>query len=324
MKKTFVDYIQFYKEQLTQYAFVKQPETLYAPIDYIMNLGGKRIRPCMALLFGEAYGIDKNAVLPLAHSIEIFHNFTLVHDDIMDEAPLRRGKETLHTKWNLNTAILSGDSMMIMAYQELLKLEVNNLKEILNYFNATALKVCEGQQDDMDFEKLEIVSLDAYLEMIKNKTAVLLAASMKLGAMVAKAEESELESIETYGTKIGLAFQLRDDFLDVYGDQEVGKQKAGDILSNKKTALYLYALEQSNEEDRNTLLELYRTHDMNDHKKVETVINIFNKYGIPEYVDGLTSKLLQDSNDLVRKLDIDEHYKEILIALNQSIISRNS
>lgn len=316
-------FLQHFEDQLNEMKFVKEPKNLYLPIDYIMKLGGKRIRPCMALLFTEAYGRDMKDAFPLANSIEIFHNFTLVHDDIMDEAPLRRGKTTVHEKWDTNTAILSGDSMMIVAYQQLLLLETPRFKSLLDYFNKSALLVCEGQQKDMDFEQEEVVALDEYLEMIKNKTAILLAASMKLGAMLAGASEDQMDLVEEYGIKIGLAFQLRDDYLDVFGDDAVGKQTAGDILTNKKTALYLYALENTSEEDRKTLLHYYSSKDFDASEKISTVLDVFERCGVRAYINSLTDDLVVKSNELVNQMDIDTEYKNTLKELNDKIVNRN-
>lgn len=316
-------FLQAFDNQLSNIAFVKEPKNLYLPIDYIMKLGGKRIRPCMALLFTEAYGRDIKDAFPLANSIEIFHNFTLVHDDIMDEAPLRRGKTTVHEKWDVNTAILSGDSMMIVAYQQLLQLDTPRFKALLDYFNKSALLVCEGQQKDMDFEQESVVSLDEYLEMIKNKTAVLLAASMKLGAMLAGASETQMDLVEEYGLKIGLAFQLRDDYLDVFGDEAVGKQAAGDIITNKKTALYLYALEQASEEDRALLLHYYSGKDFDTSEKVEKVLAVFERCGVKAYINSMTDDLVVKSDKLVSEMEIEDAYKKILIDLNDKIVNRN-
>lgn len=316
-------FLQQFESQLSDMNFVKEPRNLYLPIDYIMKLGGKRIRPCMALLFTEAYGRAIEDAYPLANSIEIFHNFTLVHDDIMDEAPLRRGKVTVHEKWDTNTAILSGDSMMIVAYQQLLQLDTPRFKALLDYFNKSALLVCEGQQKDMDFEQEEVVRLDEYLDMIKNKTAILLAASMKLGAMFANADDEQMNLVEEYGIKIGLAFQLRDDYLDVFGDEAVGKQAAGDILTNKKTALYLYALEQASAEDRNTLLHYYSGKDFGAEEKIEAVLAIFERCGVKAYINSMTDDLVLESNQLVERMQIDAAYKTTLIELNDKIVNRN-
>lgn len=316
-------FLEEFESQLHELNFVKEPKNLYLPIDYIMKLGGKRIRPCMALLFTEAYGRPMKDAFPLANSIETFHNFTLVHDDIMDEAPLRRGKTTVHEKWDVNTAILSGDSMMIVAYQQLLQLETPRFKSLLNYFNKSALLVCEGQQKDMDFEQEEIVSLDEYLDMIKNKTAILLAASMKLGAMLAGATNHQMDLIENYGIKIGLAFQLRDDYLDVFGDEAVGKQSAGDIITNKKTALYLYALEQSSEADKQMLLHYYSGKDFDSIEKIQKVLEVFERCGVKAYINKLTDDLVIESNALVSQMEIEDNYKNILVELNDKIVNRN-
>jgi geranylgeranyl diphosphate synthase type II len=322
MSRSIVSYLEQFNKYLETQKFTKNPVNLYEPIDYILQLGGKRIRPCMALLFAEAFGKTIEETLPLAHSIEIFHNFTLVHDDIMDNAPLRRGKTTIHEKWDVNTAILSGDSMMIIAYNELLKLDTTDFKGLLSYFNSSALKVCEGQQKDMDFEQEQVVSLNEYLNMIENKTAVLLAASMKLGAMFAGVEKKVQDDIELYGTKIGIAFQLRDDYLDTFGDDEVGKKIGGDILANKKTALYLYALEKSSETDCKRLLDLYAETN-GSQEKIDEVISIFKKYKADEFINSMAEQLVDESDVLVKSLQIDSEYQEILLDLNKSIISRS-
>ena len=214
------------------------PKRLYSPVDYVIKIGGKRIRPVLLLA---SYLLFKNkigSVINAAIAIELFHNFTLLHDDIMDNAPIRRGKQTVHEKWNKNTAILSGDAMLILTYQYLVKIKSKNFKLILNEFNTTALKVCEGQQKDMDFENDHNVSILQYIEMIKNKTAVLLAGSLKIGALLANQSDEVSKKLYNFGLKIGIAFQLQDDLLDTYGDSSsFGKKIGGDILSNKKTFL---------------------------------------------------------------------------------------
>ncbi|MGB0883992.1 MAG: polyprenyl synthetase family protein [Flavobacteriales bacterium] len=324
MEKTLDYYLSTFETYLKANQFTKEPKHLYEPIDYIMALGGKRIRPVMALVFAEAYGSQSQSALPLAFAIEIFHNFTLVHDDIMDEAPLRRGSQTVHHKWDVNTAILSGDSMLILAYQELLKLETQDLKPLMTLFSNTAQWVCEGQQLDMDYETKTEVALSDYLEMIRLKTAVLLSSSMQLGAMFSGADAKELSLIESYGTSIGLAFQLRDDYLDVFGNEEIGKQQAGDILSNKKTALYLLALEQANADDKAKLLKLYANEAERGVEKVALVTEMFNKYDIKTQIQAKLETLFSEANSKVELMSINEAFKSLLLALNSKIIHRSS
>ena len=224
------------KSALKEASFVPKPAELYDPISYILSLGGKRLRPALVLMATDMYGADINAAIPQAVGIELFHNFTLMHDDIMDAAPLRRGQTTVHEKWNTNIGILSGDALFVKAYQSIVKADPKHLVALMDLFNQTALEVCEGQQYDMNFETQERVSMSEYLQMITFKTAVLLACALKSGALVADASAKDQQHLYDFGIHIGLAFQLMDDILDVYGSQaDFGKQIAGDILCNKKT-----------------------------------------------------------------------------------------
>ena len=223
----------------------KEPRQLYDPIKYILSLGGKRIRPALTLMVCDFFGTDYKKAMSAALAVELFHNFSLIHDDIMDNAPLRRGKRTVHEKWDVNTAILSGDAMLILAYQFFEKYEPQMFQELAKLFSETALQVCEGQQHDMDFETRDDVTVVEYIKMIDHKTAVLLGAAMKMGAIVAEASESDKDKIYQFGRNLGIAFQLQDDYLDVFGNPETfGKQVGGDIISNKKTFLYLMATGQ--------------------------------------------------------------------------------
>lgn len=233
----------------------EQPEgNLYAPIRYLMSIGGKRLRPSMVLAAADAFGGTVEKALPAALAVEVFHNFTLMHDDIMDNAPLRRGQQTVHEKWDANTAILSGDAMFVQAYQQLSKMDAALIPPMLELFNKTAIEVCEGQQYDMDFEQRSDVTIAEYLEMIRLKTSVLLAAAMQMGAMSAGANEEDQRRVYDMGIHIGLAFQLQDDYLDAFGDPEkFGKQVGGDILADKKTFLYIRCLEKANSEQRKAL-----------------------------------------------------------------------
>src|SRR6187402_3474343 len=251
-------YQEFFITYLENQKINKEPKNLYHPIDYILGLGGKRMRPVLTLMTSEVFDTDYKMALSAAMAVEVFHNFSLVHDDIMDDAPLRRGNETVHEKWNINTGILSGDAMLILAYQYFEKYEPAVFRDLAKLFSKTALEVCEGQQWDVDFENREDVTIPEYLKMIEYKTAVLVAAAMKMGAIIAKTSEKEADLIYDFGLNLGLAFQLQDDYLDAFGDPETfGKQVGGDIIENKKTYLYLKALEFSSPEKALELKKLF-------------------------------------------------------------------
>ncbi|MFC5624510.1 polyprenyl synthetase family protein [Algoriphagus winogradskyi] len=259
----------------------KSPEELYDPITYILSLDGKRIRPLLSLL---AYGIYKPnpaEILSQAAAVEVFHNFTLMHDDIMDDAPLRRGKDSVHVKWNKNVAILSGDVMLVKAYDLLLPTEADKLGEVIRLFNKTAAEVCEGQQFDMNFESLGSVHEDEYLDMIRLKTAVLLGFALQLGALLAGAEKEDAQKLYDFGMNIGVGFQLKDDLLDVFADQEkFGKQVGGDIISNKKTFLLIKALELAKGQDAEDLNFWLSQRDFDKDQKVKAVRAIYENLGI--------------------------------------------
>ncbi len=258
----------------------KQPDSLYDPIRYIMSLGGKRLRPVLTLISCDFFDHDYKEAMNAAIAIEVFHNFSLIHDDIMDEAPLRRGNQTVHTKWNLNTGILSGDAMLILAYQYFEHYPPEVFRKLAMLFSKTALEVCEGQQLDIDFETRNDVGLPEYIKMIDYKTAVLLGAAMKMGAVVANASEECSQRIYNFGRYLGIAFQLQDDYLDAFGDPETfGKQVGGDIISNKKTFLYLTALKLSNGRQREILEELYSQSPNDAQEKITTVKEIFRSSG---------------------------------------------
>ncbi|WP_425637730.1 polyprenyl synthetase family protein [Algoriphagus yeomjeoni] len=259
----------------------KTPRELYDPITYILSLDGKRIRPLLSLL---AYGIYKSnpeEILSQAAAVEVFHNFTLMHDDIMDDAPLRRGKDAVHVKWNKNVAILSGDVMLVKAYDLLLPTEAEKLGEVIRLFNKTAAEVCEGQQFDMNFETLESVHEDEYLNMIRLKTAVLVGFALQLGALLAGAEKEDTQKLYDFGVNIGIGFQLKDDLLDVYADQaKFGKQVGGDIISNKKTFLLIKALELAEGKDAEALNYWLFQPEFDKEEKVQAVRMIYEKLGI--------------------------------------------
>ncbi len=257
------------------------PKELYDPIRYMLLLEGKRLRPLLLLLSGKAFKSDLKTLLHAALAVEIFHSFTLMHDDITDNAPLRRNKPTIHVKWNTNIALLSGDAMMIKAYEELVKISANCLQPVLTTFNETAIKVCEGQQLDMNFETQKNVSIEDYLYMIRLKTAALFAASLEMGAVIAGASDKDVVRMRTFGENIGMLFQLQDDILDVFGKQEkVGKQTGGDIIQNKKTYLLLKALELSKGNTLKELKSLLNSRTVSPEKKVQKVKAIYEEVGV--------------------------------------------
>lgn len=277
------NFIQIVEEAIEKNAYKKQPQSLYAPINYTLALGGKRIRPALLLLANDLFNGKPEKAINAALAIEVFHNFTLVHDDIMDNAPIRRGKPTVFKKWDVNTAILSGDVMLVEAYQLLAACEASVLPELLKLFNKTAVEVCEGQQYDMLFEKAADVTIDNYLKMIELKTAVLLGASLKMGAIIAGASKSDAKHFYEFGKNIGVAFQLMDDILDVYGNPEkFGKQVGGDILANKKTYLLLKTMELANGALRKELEFCLNSKTLSPENKITRVKSIYNQLKIKE------------------------------------------
>jgi geranylgeranyl diphosphate synthase type II len=263
--------------EVEQLAFPAYPAELYEPIKYILSLGGKRMRPALLLMACDFFGGDINKAISPALAIEVFHNFTLMHDDIMDNAPLRRGKVTVHERWNNNVGILSGDVMLIEGYKLMMNVDGHLLRPILNIFNDTAVGVCEGQQLDMEFEKRNDVSIDEYINMIRLKTAVVLGGALKIGALIGGANEQDADLLHAFGEQLGVAFQLQDDILDVYGDPEkFGKQVGGDIISNKKTYLLLKAFELANA-DQKAELKHWLSESSDPKEKVAAVTRIYNQ-----------------------------------------------
>ena len=276
-----VHYINLVNEQLSKLSLDKEPKELYAPIKYTLNLGGKRIRPALLLLANDLFDGNENEAMNAALAIEVFHNFTLLHDDIMDDAPLRRGKPSVYKKWGTNGAILSGDVMMVQAIQLIAKNNNSHLHRVLELFNTTAIQVCEGQQYDMDFETSNTVSIDDYLKMIELKTAVLVAASLEIGATLANASAENTKHIYEFGKNLGIAFQLMDDILDLYGKPEkVGKRVGGDVIANKKTYLLLKAQELATGQLKKDLDFCLTSTILDPTKKVEKVTKIFNALNI--------------------------------------------
>ncbi|WP_406827137.1 polyprenyl synthetase family protein [Pedobacter sp. KACC 23697] len=299
------------------------PKQLYDPISYIINLGGKRVRPLLVLMATELFGTDANKSVHAAMAIEIFHNFTLVHDDIMDNAPLRRGQATVHEKWSTNVAILSGDVMMVEANKNLAKVNPVFLKDALDTFNVTAQGVCEGQQLDMEFEKRDDVSIEEYINMIRLKTAVLLGGALKLGAIIAGASAKDADLIEQFGENIGIAFQLHDDILDVYADPEkFGKQVGGDIIANKKTFLLLKALELA-EGDTKTALKTWTASKVFDaQEKVKTVRAVYDTLNIQKIAKEHMNHYRDKALALFAQINVSDERKADLLTLTNQLMAR--
>lgn len=306
-------------DAIPQIVYPNHPKNLYEPIRYIMSLGGKRLRPVMVLMATELFTDHIYRALDVALAIETFHNFTLVHDDIMDNAPLRRGQQTVHEKWGVNNAILSGDVMMVESNKHLSKVDISVLKPVLETFNTTAQGVCEGQQLDMEFEQRNDVSIEEYIEMIRLKTAVLLGGAMKLGAIVGGASATDSDLLYQFGENVGVAFQLQDDILDVYGNPEkFGKQVGGDIIANKKTFLHLktLALAQSDE------IAILKSENNNQVEKVSQVTNIYNKYQIKELATTEMDQYLAIAQQALNQLSVADEKKNQFRELIQEILER--
>jgi len=310
------------EKAIPEIEYPNHPQNLYEPITYIMNLGGKRLRPALVLLATDLFSGDVPAALPAALAIETFHNFTLIHDDIMDNAPLRRGKQTVHEKWGTNNAILSGDVMMVEANKQLAQVDSSVLKSVLNTFNATAQGVCEGQQLDMEFETREDVSIAEYIDMIRLKTAVLVGGAMKLGAIVAHASEGDAALIYEFGENLGIAFQLQDDILDVYGDPEkFGKQVGGDIISNKKTFLLLSLKQRLNDADQERFSD---QEGQETHVKIKNITSLYNEYEIKELATAEMQLHLNKAFDALSKIEVPAARKQALIDLANELMNRES
>ena len=308
------------EKELSDLSYPSNSKDLYDPIKYVLNIGGKRIRPTLMMLSHQLFSDDVEKSIKAAVGIEIFHNFTLLHDDIMDKAPLRRGLQTVHEKWDNNTAILSGDTMLVQAFNFISQVEDKNLRKILEVFNKAATEVCEGQKWDMNFEEREDVTISNYLKMIEYKTAVLLAASLQIGSINAGASADHQDHLYEFGKNIGIAFQLKDDLLDVFGDPErFGKQIGGDIKANKKTFLYLKALEIANESQKKQLLYLLSEKNEN---KVNEIKSIFSDLRIQECTIDLINDYYTES---INHLDaIDSEKKEPLLKFAERIKERVS
>lgn len=301
-------------EYIGNLSYMREPMGLYDPIEYVLGLGGKRLRPVLMLLAYNLYKEDVTRIFSQAAGIETYHDFTLLHDDLMDKADMRRNKPTVHKKWDENTAILSGDAMLILAYQFMMKkCPLECVERVMEVFGRTALEVCEGQQWDMEFEHRLDVTVDEYIEMIRLKTSVLLAAALKIGAILGGAPEKDAQLLYDFGIKMGLAFQLQDDYLDVYGDPAVfGKKIGGDILCNKKTFMLITALSLAEGEDKETLLNWLRATDYVAEEKIQSVTALYNKVGVPELCQARIDAYYKEGLELLDKVNVESSLKEEL------------
>ncbi|WP_418264222.1 polyprenyl synthetase family protein [Flavobacterium faecale] len=320
-----VQYQEFFVNYLKNQTIDKEPKNLYEPIQYIVGLGGKRMRPILTLMAAEVFNANYQKALPAAMAVEVFHNFSLVHDDIMDDAPLRRGNVTVHEKWDINTGILSGDAMLILAYQYFEQYEPIIFRDLAKLFSKTALEVCEGQQWDVDFETRTDVTIPQYLKMIEYKTAVLVAAAMKMGAIIAETSSENANLIYEFGLNLGLAFQLQDDYLDAFGNPETfGKQVGGDIIENKKTYLFLKAMANASAEDQIQLYSLFGQQLEDNTEKIEQVKAIFVRSG----ADVLTQEAIEEYTlkafATLDKMEVEVTKKEILKAFGENLMKRKA
>ncbi len=316
---------EIYLEYLHANPFNKAPQALFEPADYIMQLGGKRLRPILVLMAYNLFKKEIQPALPIAQAVEIFHNFSLVHDDIMDAAPLRRGQPTVHHKYDINTGILSGDVMLIYAYQYLLKIEEQRLiPSIVKVFTDVAEAVCIGQQYDMNFETSDRVTIPEYMKMIENKTAILLVGALQMGGILANADEQDVYHLGEFGRNVGIAFQLQDDILDTFGDPEkFGKRVGGDIAQNKKTFLVLKTIEVANEADKNKLLTLMQSHPEDEEDKIKTVKAIFQKNNIQHLANVIKGAYQDKAMFHLDNVKIPSERKSHLQALADQLLKRN-
>ncbi|MBT8312048.1 MAG: polyprenyl synthetase family protein [Flavobacteriaceae bacterium] len=323
MQDLVTSYQEVFKAYLDEKITAREPAGLYDPMHYILALGGKRLRPVLTLISAAAFGAPKEKALDAALAVEVFHNFTLVHDDIMDGAPLRRGKPTVHHKWDVNTGILSGDAMLIYAYQLLESYPESVFKSLMKVFSETAREVCEGQQYDMDFESRDDVTIPEYLTMITYKTAVLVAAAMKMGAIIAKTSEANQEHIYAFGKNLGIAFQLQDDYLDAFGDPKTfGKQVGGDIIENKKTYLYLKAKELDKGEKSLELDQLFSIQPKNPAEKIKQVLDIYRETGAAEATREAISDYTKRTFEVLELMVLESGFKQVLHEFAKNLMNR--
>ena len=311
--RTASEIIAFVNNAIATMPLDRKPEGLYAPVKYVLSLGGKRIRPVLMLMAYELYRDDIETILPTALGIETYHNYTLLHDDVMDKADMRRGRPTVHKVWDENTAILSGDSMLVLAYQLMGQTDEKHLRNVLSLFTETALEIGEGQQYDMEFETRMDVREDEYIEMIRLKTSVLLACALKLGAILADASDADAERLYRFGECLGLAFQLQDDLLDVYGDEATfGKAIGGDIVTNKKTYMLINALGLADERQNAELHRWLAATDFDRQEKVQAVTAIYNELGIRQLCEEKIKHYFNEAQRLLEQVSVADERKEPL------------
>ena len=322
--KGFKDHINLIENYIGELLKGLNDNPVYDPVKYFLKLPSKRVRPLLTIISSSLYNNDNEYSLPAAISNEIFHNFTLVHDDVMDSSLIRRGKDTVHVKWNLNQAILSGDVMQILAYKCLESYDSKTQKKLIEAFNDTAIKVCEGQQLDIEFESQNNLKFDDYIQMISYKTAVLLASSLKMGGIINNASETDLKSLYQIGLNMGTAFQIQDDYLDLFGDQNIiGKKIGGDIIKNKKTVMYHLYKENSSIEDSNILDEIYNDSNIQNDQKVSNIKKLFEENEIDLKTRELVKKYTSKTDEYINALMIDTSKKQYLIDISNKLLSRD-
>ena len=321
--KTADEILKMVNEFLDHLSYDRKPESLYEPIKYVLSMGGKRIRPTLMLLAYNLYKENPEDILMNACALETYHNYTLLHDDLMDNADMRRGHLTVHKKWNDNTAILSGDSMLVLAFQRMMQCDTKHLKDILDLFTVTALEIGEGQQYDMEFETRNDVKEEEYIEMIRLKTSVLLACALKIGAILADASAEDADNLYKFGEQMGLAFQLQDDYLDVYGDSKVfGKEIGGDITSNKKTYMLINAFNKANAAQREELTRWVSARDFDRNEKVNAVTRLYNEIGIDQLAQDKIAYYFAQSKKFLDAVNVPEEKKEELRKYAQKMMKR--
>jgi geranylgeranyl diphosphate synthase type II len=321
--KTSEEILKLVNDYLAQLPYERKPQSLYEPIKYVLSMGGKRVRPVLMLLAYNMFKDNPESILSSACALETYHNYTLLHDDLMDNADLRRGHETVHRKWDANTAILSGDSMLVLAYERMAQCPKEKLAEVLSLFTETALEIGEGQQYDMEFENRTDVTEAEYIEMIRLKTSVLLACAVKMGAILADASAEDADNLYKFGEQIGLAFQLQDDFLDVYGDSAVfGKAIGGDITSNKKTFMLINALNHATAEQREELTRWITAEQFDAAEKIAAVTRLYNEIGIDRMAKEKIEYYFAQSTQYLARVNVPEERKQELIAYTHEMMKR--
>lgn len=312
-------------EFIEQLPYDRQPQSLYEPVKYVLSIGGKRVRPVLMLLAYNLYKEDPERILMPACALETYHNYTLLHDDLMDNADVRRGVPTVHRKWDANTAILSGDSMLVLAYHRMLQCDADKQPEVMRLFTETALEIGEGQQYDMEFENRDDVTEEEYIEMIRLKTSVLLACAMKIGGILAGASAEDADNLYKFGEQVGLAFQLQDDLLDVYGDPKVfGKAVGGDITCNKKTYMLINAFQRANSEQRAELERWVSAKDFDRQEKVAAVTEIYNQIGIRQICEEKINYYFEESKKYLAKINVADERKQTLLQYTAEMMKRES